>query len=113
MPEHARDMRMYRLIQVAGTVAGLVVAAMVAAPDKPDSVQKFDHFVTHVSTVPPNAGGPVRIPVRERVLSRVAREAATKPGSARAVLFVHGGFSPSVVAYDLYYIDYIWCVYVL
>jgi pimeloyl-ACP methyl ester carboxylesterase len=102
---------MYRLIQVAGTVAGLAVAAMVAAQDKPDSVQKFDHFVPHVSTVPANAGETVRLHVRERVLSRVAREAAAKPGSARAVLFVHGGFSPSVVAYDLDYKDYSWMAY--
>lgn len=102
---------MYLMVHVVGTLAGLLLAAVVAAQEKPDAVLKIDHFVPHVSTVPANAGQTVGLYVRERVLSSVAREAAAKPGSARAVLFIHGGFSPSAVAYDLDYKDYSWMAY--
>src|SRR5262245_28408418 len=65
-----------------------------------DSIQTIDRFVTHVSTVPANLGQTVGLHLREKVLPSVA--ASAKP---HVVLFVHGGFSPSNVAYDLEYKD--------
>ena len=70
----------------------------VAAADDP--VVTIDHFVPHVSTVPANRGQSVGLFVREKVLARKSR--AKRP----AVLFLHGGYSPSVVAYDLEYRDF-------
>jgi pimeloyl-ACP methyl ester carboxylesterase len=61
-----------------------------------------DRFVTHVSTVPANAGKTVGLFLRERVLPSTL----TKPGKPGVVLMVHGGFGPSIVAYDLRYRDY-------
>ena len=63
-----------------------------------DTIQTIDRFVTHVSTVPANLGQTVGLHLREKVATAVA--ASVKP---HVVLFVHGGFSPSNVAYDLDY----------
>jgi len=60
-----------------------------------------DRFVTHISTVPATKGQTVGLFLRERALAATL----AKP-SPRVVLMVHGGFAPSVVAYDLKYKDY-------
>jgi pimeloyl-ACP methyl ester carboxylesterase len=61
-----------------------------------------DHFVTHVSTVQANAGSPVGIFVRQKVLaSKLGRKAPV-------VLFLHGATVPGVPDYDLEYKDYNW-----
>ncbi len=71
-----------------------------------DKLLTVDRFVPHVSTVPANLGRTVGLHLRERVLdSTVARAGQGKP---HVVLFLHGGYSPSVVAYDLEYRDYSW-----
>lgn len=57
-------------------------------------VRSFDHYVEHRSSVLAIAGQSVRLFVRER----------SPVGSARhhtPVLLVHGGFTPSTVAFDL------------
>ena len=59
-----------------------------------------DRFVTHVSTVPATAGQTVGLFLRERALP-----ATLTQQSPHAVVMVHGGFAPSVVAYDLQYRD--------
>ena len=69
-----------------------------------DPLITTDSFVTHISTVPANKGKTVGLFVRERVAaSTLAAVATRKP---HVVLMVHGGFGPSVVAYDLQYRDY-------
>ena len=60
-----------------------------------------DRFVTHVSTVPATRGQTVGLFLRERALASTLAQK-----SPRVVLMVHGGFAPSVVAYDLQYKDY-------
>lgn len=62
-----------------------------------------DSFVTHVSTVPATRGQTVGLFVREKVLASTLADAARPPA---VVLMVHGGFGPSIVAYDLAYKDY-------
>ncbi|MGZ8269461.1 MAG: alpha/beta hydrolase [Burkholderiales bacterium] len=61
-----------------------------------------DRFITHVSTVAATRGQTVGLFLREKVLASTL-ESGTKP---HAVLMVHGGFAPSIVAYDLPYRDY-------
>ena len=61
----------------------------------------IDRFVTHVSTVPATAGQTVGLFLRERALPVTLTQQ-----SPHAVVMVHGGFAPSVVAYDLQYRDY-------
>jgi pimeloyl-ACP methyl ester carboxylesterase len=60
-----------------------------------------DRFVTHVSTVPATRGQTVGLFLREKVLA-----ATLEQHNPHAVLMVHGGFAPSIVAYDLQYRDY-------
>lgn len=66
----------------------------------------IERFVPHVSTVPANRGRLVGLHLREKVLASTLER--SHPGESRVVLFVHGGYSPSVVAYDLDYRDYSW-----
>jgi pimeloyl-ACP methyl ester carboxylesterase len=65
-----------------------------------------DRFVPHVSTVPANLGRTVGLHLREKVLAGTPHR--ERAASAPVVLFIHGGYSPSVVAYDLEYRDYSW-----
>lgn len=62
-----------------------------------EAIVTIDRFVPHVSTVPANRGQLVGLHVREKTLARATQ---AKP---HVVLFIHGGYSPSVVAYDLDY----------
>ena len=73
-------------------------------------VLSVDRFVPHVSTVPINKGNTVGLHLRERVLAGVAQK-AEQGSPAPVVLFLHGGFSPAPVAYDLNYKDYSWMEY--
>jgi pimeloyl-ACP methyl ester carboxylesterase len=70
-----------------------------------DEIFTVDRFVPHKSTVPATLGQTVGLFLRERASPRTL----TPPGPAdkpQVVLMVHGGFAPSVVAYDLQYKDY-------
>ena len=78
-----------------------LTSAQPNRPD-PDAIVTTDRFVTHISTVPANAGKTVGLFLRESALGStlaIEREPAV-------VLMVHGGFGPSIVAYDLQYRDY-------
>jgi pimeloyl-ACP methyl ester carboxylesterase len=86
-------------------------SATASGADRKDAPVLVHHFVPHVSTVPVNAGQTVGLYVREKVMPAVARQAESKKGSVPIVLFLHGGFSPSTVAYDLDYKDYSWMDY--
>jgi pimeloyl-ACP methyl ester carboxylesterase len=87
-----------------------LLATTIPARAADDPVLSVDRFVPHVSTVPINKGQTVGLHLRERVLQSVARSASQgKP--APVVLFLHGGFSPAPVAYDLDYKDYSWMAY--
>jgi pimeloyl-ACP methyl ester carboxylesterase len=71
-----------------------------------DKLLTVDRFVPHVSTVPANLGRTVGLHLREKVLgSTLEKGAREKPP---VVLFLHGGYSPSVIAYDFDYRDYSW-----
>ncbi|HXV10855.1 MAG TPA: alpha/beta fold hydrolase [Burkholderiales bacterium] len=69
-------------------------------------LETTDRFVPHVSTVPANRSRMVGLHLREKVLAGTLE----RDGAARTpvVLFIHGGYSPAVVAYDLDYRDYSW-----
>ena len=71
----------------------------------PRSIITTNRFVSHISTVPATAGKKVALFLRERILSETLEsfECSKKPP---VVLMVHGGFAPSIVAYDLQYKDY-------
>ena len=60
-----------------------------------DGIRAIDHKVPHVSTVPANKGEQVEIFVREKVMTGDDQKA--RP----VVLMVHGGVSPSTLAFDV------------
>jgi len=73
------------------------------APDRlADEPLSIDRFVLHRSTVPASQGQPVALFMRERA---TASSLAARP-AAPTVLLLHGGFAPSIVAYDLGFRDY-------
>jgi pimeloyl-ACP methyl ester carboxylesterase len=86
-----------------------VAAIMISAcqmPGRPGGgLRTIDHMVPHVSTVPANKGEPVRIFVREKVAA--GPSATPRP----VVLMVHGGVSPSTLAFDVNHSTYSWMVY--
>jgi pimeloyl-ACP methyl ester carboxylesterase len=73
---------------------------MTTAPD--GDIRSIDRFVPHVSTVDANRGQTVGLFLRERMLAAPPDRAAPRP----VILMLHGGFAPSIVAYDLRYRDY-------
>lgn len=80
------------------------VPSQAQAVDKrSEPIVTIDRFVPHVSTVPANLGQTVGLFVREKAPASVQLAPSLKP---QVVLFIHGGYSPSVVAYDLDYKDY-------
>ena len=84
----------------------LLPIAVLGAADDP--VLTVHRFVPHVSTVTVDAGTPIGLYARERVLASVARSAENRKNPPTVVLSMHGGFSPSAVAYDLDYKDFSW-----
>ena len=91
-------------------LALLAAMSLAAAAQAADKVLSIDRFAPHVSTVPANKDQPVGLHLRERVLASVERNIA-KGKPAKVVVFVHGGFSPATVAYDLAYKDFSWMEY--
>ena len=65
-------------------------------------VLSIDRFVPHVSTVEASCGQTVGLFLRERMLPAGTHGALPRP----VILMLHGGFAPSIVAYDLRYRDF-------
>ena len=67
----------------------------------------IDRLVAHTSTVPAVKGQKVDLFVREKVPTAYVEG---NPGSleGKVVLFVHGGYSPATMAFDIPYRDYSW-----
>jgi pimeloyl-ACP methyl ester carboxylesterase len=78
--------------------------AAPTVPSADDRIVTTDSFVAHVSTVHATMGQTVGLFVREKALASTLAAAATR--KPHVVLMVHGGFGPSIVAYDLQYRDY-------
>ena len=94
----------FYLIIAAGAAVFSGACRMV---DRPVGEQFYtiDHRVPHISTVPANQGEQVGIFLREKVLKSAS--ATARP----AVLMVHGGVSPSTLAFDVNYSSYSWMAY--
>ena len=97
MPLHAIRALTHRTTLICLTIGLAISSHTLQAADQ---VLSIDSFVPHISTVPANRDQPIGLHLRERVLESV-KHAATAGKPAPVVLFVHGGFSPAIVAYDL------------
>jgi len=90
-------------------LAGATTGAAVA--DDSDRVLRLEHYVGVRSTAPAILNQVTPIYVRE--VARVSTVVSMNPGNSAKtlVLFIHGGGSPSEVAFDLQYQDYSWMEY--
>jgi len=86
-----------------------VLAGCATTPPADDALVTTDHFVSHVSNVPANAGQKVGIFVRQKTTASVV--AAQRSMRGRVVLFVHGAPMPAVPDYDLNFKTYNWMAY--
>jgi pimeloyl-ACP methyl ester carboxylesterase len=101
-------MRTFR--SVIAVVVGLIVGHSFAQPsraDDGDRLLRVDHYVVVKTTVPVIAGQMTEIYVREVVRAHTVLRSAATP----VVLFIHGGGTPSEVAFDTAYRDYSWMAY--
>ncbi|MDB5650930.1 MAG: alpha/beta hydrolase fold [Hyphomicrobiales bacterium] len=82
--------------------------AMLAPAHADETIQTIDRLVSHVSTVPPIVGKPIDLFVREKVPVSIVESAEGKAPAGKVVLMVHGGYSPSTLAFDVAYRNYSW-----
>ena len=96
---------------IAALAAFAIGANANQDPARAADLVTIDRLVGHVSTVPAVAGKPIDLFVREKVIASLleAHDGKARPGNV--VLFVHGGFSPSTLAFDVPYRDYSWMDY--
>ncbi|MGE3244701.1 MAG: alpha/beta fold hydrolase [Beijerinckiaceae bacterium] len=73
-----------------------------------DAIETIDRLVSHVSTVPAIAGQKIDLFLREKIGAGVLDQSADTDFSGRVVLFVHGGYCPSTLAFDVPYRYYSW-----
>lgn len=97
---------MKKTFQTMVTVFCISTLAACGAMNRGASdIRTIDHLVPHVSTVPANKGDAVELFVREKLLA--SDSAAPRP----VVLMVHGGVSPSTLAFDVEHESYSWMNY--
>jgi pimeloyl-ACP methyl ester carboxylesterase len=96
---------MVKISRFTGATLSLLIMSACSTANTNGGLLTIDHFVPHVSTVPANKGEAVQIFVREKV---VASDSA-KPRPV--VLMVHGGVSPSTLAFDVEHDSYSWMAY--
>ena len=76
--------------------------------DPLDTVVTIDRLVSHISTVPAIAGERVNLFLREKMSGRMFDGTSDTGFAGKIVLFVHGGYCPSTLAFDVAYRDYSW-----
>lgn len=105
-------MRVRNLIPQVVRFAALALIAALADPAAAHGpeMKTIDRLVSHTSTVPAIRGQKVDLFVREKVPTAYVEG---RPGSleGKVVLFVHGGYSPATLAFDVSYRDYSWMEY--
>ena len=95
----------------AGAALAVVMGITAPSPAVAQTILTIDRLVGHVTTVPVIKGDHVNLFVRERVDGKLMKQGSGKPFERKVVLMVHGGFSPSTLAFDMPYRDYSWMEY--
>jgi pimeloyl-ACP methyl ester carboxylesterase len=97
---------MAKSFATAATVAlALAITGCSTMNPNSEGLRTIDHMVPHISTVPANNGQQVQIFVREKVLAN------DTPTPRPVVLMVHGGVSPSTLAFDVEHETYSWMAF--
>jgi pimeloyl-ACP methyl ester carboxylesterase len=100
---------MYR--NPAARAAAMMALALAAQPLAAQEVATVDRLVGHRSTVPAIEGQFASLFVREKGPASIVNASDGQAEEGKVVLFVHGGFTPPTVAFDLPFADYSWMGY--
>jgi pimeloyl-ACP methyl ester carboxylesterase len=90
------------------TMTGLALAALPVVNAQAQDIATIDRLVGHRSTVPAIEGQFADLFVREKGPAAIVSAMDGRAEEGKVVLFVHGGFTPPTVAFDLPYADYSW-----
>ena len=90
--------------------AAAILSAIAVAPAVAQSqnIVTIDRIVSHASSVPALKGQRGDLFVREKVREGALRAQSGESFRGKVVLFVHGGYSPGLLAFDVAYRDYSW-----
>ena len=99
-----------KTLALAAGLAALSCASALAQR-APSGIVTIDRLVDHVSNVPAIAGKHIDLFVREKVPAAVQNARGGKAPAGKVALFVHGGYSPAKLAFDVDYRDYSWMEY--
>jgi pimeloyl-ACP methyl ester carboxylesterase len=103
------------IIALTRSIAGAAIAGLALAlpcgTSLANDIVTIDRLVAHKSTVPAVAGKSVDLFVREKVPATILNAPGGKAPAGKVVLFVHGGFSPATLAFDVAYREYSWMAF--
>jgi pimeloyl-ACP methyl ester carboxylesterase len=105
------SLRIVRIMRLAAPLAALLTLLQLGTVSVADDIVTIDRLVSHKSTVPAVAGKSVDLFVREKVSSAILNAPGGKAQPGKVALFVHGGFNPATVAFDIAYRDYSWMTF--
>src|SRR4249919_2662777 len=103
-PKHLT--RVLCIVRPAAALAALLPVSQFGTISIANEIVTIDRLVSHKSTVPAVAGKSVDLFVREKVLSAILNAPGGKAQPGKVALFVHGGFNPATLAFDVAYRDY-------
>jgi pimeloyl-ACP methyl ester carboxylesterase len=103
--------RIFSIMRLAIALAALLTMLQLGTVSIANDIVTIDRLVSHKSTVPAVAGKSVDLFVREKLPAVILNAPGGKAETGKVVLFVHGGFNPSTLAFDVAYRDYSWMTF--
>jgi pimeloyl-ACP methyl ester carboxylesterase len=104
-------LRIVRIVRLTAVLVAFLNVPQLGSVSVADDIITVDRLVSHKSTVPAVAGKSVDLFVREKVPSAILNAPGGKAQAERVALFVHGGFNPATLAFDVAYRDYSWMTF--
>jgi pimeloyl-ACP methyl ester carboxylesterase len=108
-PKHLT--RILRITRLAAVLAAFLIVPQFGTISVANEIVTIDRLVSHKSTVPAVAGKSVDLFVREKVSSAILNAPGGRAQPGKVALFVHGGFNPATLAFDVAYRDYSWMTF--
>jgi acetyl esterase/lipase len=100
-----------RLMRLPAILGALLTVPLLGTVSIANDIVTIDRLVSHKSTVPAVAGKSVDLFVREKLPAAILNVPGGKAQPGKVALFVHGGFNPSTLAFDVAYRDYSWMTF--
>lgn len=103
------NFKVTKIAAIGAALSAIISTAVPVDAAGEDPIVMIDRIVSRISDLPADKGQPHGLFVREKVLASIQANGTAEQG--KVVLFVHGGYSPSTLAFDLAYRDYSWMDY--